>query len=68
MKQLSGTDNLFLVQEKGHQMMHVAALAIYDQSSVPGGKLRFKTSLELLARRLSLAATCWPRASCPRPA
>ena len=35
MKQLSGTDNLFLRMERGHQFMHVAGLGIYDPSTAP---------------------------------
>ena len=52
MKQLSGMDNLFLAMENGHQRMHVGGLGIYDPSSAPGGKVRFKGVLEFFAGRL----------------
>ncbi len=53
MKQLSGMDNLFLALEDGHQHMHVGGLGIYDPSSAPGGKVRFKGILEFFSKRLN---------------
>jgi diacylglycerol O-acyltransferase len=55
MKQLSGTDNLFLQLEHGNQYMHVAGLGIYDPSTAPGGSVRFKEILEFFEARLDLA-------------
>ena len=55
MKLLSGTDNLFLHMEQGNQYMHVAGLGIYDPSTAPGGKVRFKQILDFFARRLDSA-------------
>ncbi|MBF7728980.1 WS/DGAT/MGAT family O-acyltransferase [Pseudomonas sp. N040] len=52
MKQLSGMDNLFLAMENGHQRMHVGGLGIYDPSSAPGGKVRFKGVLDFFSGRL----------------
>ncbi|GAA5316731.1 MAG: wax ester/triacylglycerol synthase family O-acyltransferase [Candidatus Pelagadaptatus aseana] len=52
MKQLSGMDNLFLNQEKRNQYMHVAAMGIYDPSTAPGGKVRFKQVLDFFTSRL----------------
>ncbi len=52
MKQLSGTDALFLNLERGHQYTHVAGLAIYDPSTAPGGKVRFKDVLRFFESRL----------------
>lgn len=52
MQQLSGTDNLFLSQEKGNQTAHVGSLAIYDPSTAPGGTVRFKSILDFFTRRL----------------
>ena len=52
MKQLSGTDDLFLRLERGHQYTHVAGLAIYDPSTAPGGKVRFKDILRFFESRL----------------
>jgi diacylglycerol O-acyltransferase len=52
MKQLSGTDNLFLQMEHGNQHLHVAGLGIYDPSTAPGGKVRFKDVLHFFESRL----------------
>ena len=52
MKQLSGMDNLFLAMDEGHQHLHVAGLGIYDPSSAPGGKVRFKSILNFFVSRL----------------
>ena len=52
MKQLSGTDNLFLRMERGHQFMHVAGLGIYDPSTAPDGRVRFKDILRFFESRL----------------
>jgi diacylglycerol O-acyltransferase / wax synthase len=52
MKQLSGIDNLFLALDQGPQHMHVAGLGIYDPSTAPGGKVRFKSVLNFFVSRL----------------
>jgi WS/DGAT/MGAT family acyltransferase len=52
MKQLSGADSMFLQFERGHNFMHVASLAIYDPSTAPGGKVRFKDVLRHFAARV----------------
>lgn len=52
MKQLSALDNMFLSLEHGNQTMHVASLGIYDPSSAPGGKVRFKQILAHYASRV----------------
>ena len=52
MKQLSGLDNVFLQLERGNQHMHVAGLAIYDPSTAPGGRVRFKDVLRFFEARL----------------
>ena len=52
MKHLSGVDSLFLAMEHGTQHMHVAGLGIYDPSTAPGGKVRFKSVLAFFAARL----------------
>ena len=52
MKQLSGADALYLTLEKqGNQRAHVASLAIYDPSTAPGGKVRFKGVLDFFTQR-----------------
>ena len=52
MKPLSGMDNLFLQMERGNQYMHVASLGIYDQTTAPGGSVRFKQILEFFSHRI----------------
>lgn len=53
MRYLSGLDNLFLEQETHAQHMHVAGLGIYDPSSAPGGKVRFKSILDFFTRQMA---------------
>ncbi|MBB4843680.1 WS/DGAT/MGAT family acyltransferase [Paucibacter oligotrophus] len=55
MKQLNGTDNLFLAMEKGNQTAHVAGLAIYDPATAPGGAVRFKDILKFYEARLNVS-------------
>ena len=52
MKYLSGLDSLFLTMDHGNQLMQVAALGIYDPSTVPGGELRFKSVLSFFDTRM----------------
>ena len=52
MKQLSGADAMFLQLEHGNNFMHVASLAIYDPSTAPGGRVRFKDVLRHFAARV----------------
>jgi WS/DGAT/MGAT family acyltransferase len=52
MKQLSGIDHMFLQMERGNQFMHVAGLGIYDPSTAPAGKVRFKDVLRFFAARI----------------
>ncbi|MES2125847.1 MAG: wax ester/triacylglycerol synthase family O-acyltransferase [Pseudomonadota bacterium] len=54
MEQLSGADSLFLFQEKGNNYNHVAALGIYDPSTAPGGKVRFKDILAHFRSKLDV--------------
>jgi diacylglycerol O-acyltransferase len=53
--QLSGLDALFVNGETPNQPMHIGGLGIYDQSTVPGGKLRFKEILERIESRAHLS-------------
>ncbi len=55
MKQLSGQDRSFLDMESMGTPQHVASVAIYDQSTAKGGKVRFKQILAHLESRLSLS-------------
>lgn len=53
MKQLSGSDSMFLQFERGNNFMHVASLAVYDPSTAPGGGVRFKDVLRFFASRVA---------------
>lgn len=52
MKQLTGLDAAFLYLETPNAPMHIAGLAIYDQSTAAGGKLRFKDIVENVHQRI----------------
>ena len=52
MKQLSGQDAAFLYSDNTHSNSNVTLLHIYDQSTVPGGTLRFKSILAHIEGRL----------------
>ncbi|MGI9321730.1 MAG: wax ester/triacylglycerol synthase family O-acyltransferase [Thiogranum sp.] len=54
-KQLSGQDRSFLDMERMGLPQHVTSVAIYDQKTAPGGKVRFKQILEHLESRLHLS-------------
>ncbi len=55
MKHLSGMDNLFLAMDKGNQHLHVASLGVYDPSTAPAGKVRFKAILSHFSSRLNVS-------------
>ncbi|MBT8109790.1 MAG: wax ester/triacylglycerol synthase family O-acyltransferase, partial [Gammaproteobacteria bacterium] len=55
MKQLSGLDASFLYLETGNMPMHIGGLAIYDQSTAPGGAVTFKDILRFFEKRLHKA-------------
>jgi len=55
MQQLTGIDTLFLTQETERTPLHISPLLIYDPSTAPGGKVRFKDILRLFGSRLHLA-------------
>jgi WS/DGAT/MGAT family acyltransferase len=55
MQQLSGTDSFFLHTERGCVYNHVASLGIYDPSTSPEGKVRFKDILRYFSHRLDLS-------------
>ncbi len=55
MQQLSGMDASFLYLEAGNTPMHIGSLAIYDQSTAPGGKVSFKEILQFFDERLHKA-------------
>ena len=55
MQQLSGMDASFLYFETQNAPTHIGSLAIYDQSTAPGGLVTFKGILANVERRLHLA-------------
>jgi WS/DGAT/MGAT family acyltransferase len=55
MEQLSGLDASFLYLETGNMPMHIGSLAIYDQSTAPGGAVTFKEILRFFETRLHKA-------------
>jgi WS/DGAT/MGAT family acyltransferase len=55
MDQLSGLDASFLYLETGNMPMHIGGLAIYDQSTAPGGTVTFKDILNFFAKRVHKA-------------
>ncbi|RLA31021.1 MAG: wax ester/triacylglycerol synthase family O-acyltransferase [Gammaproteobacteria bacterium] len=55
MQQLSGLDSSFLYLETGTTPMHIGSLAIYDQSTAPGGQVTFKDILQFFKKRLHKA-------------
>jgi diacylglycerol O-acyltransferase len=55
MHQLSGMDSSFLYMETGNTPMHIGSLAIYDQSTAPGGNVSFKEILQFFDERLHKA-------------
>lgn len=54
MKQLSGLDNASLVGEQGNVFNHVGTLLVYDVTTAPGGKVRYRDILGHFKERLHL--------------
>ena len=54
MQQLSGADNVALFAERRNVHNHVGALLVYDVTTAPGGKVRFKDILSHFDQRLYL--------------
>jgi WS/DGAT/MGAT family acyltransferase len=55
MEQLSGQDAMFLHAEIDGLPQHIGGVSIYDQSTAPDGKVRFKQILAMLESRLHLS-------------
>ncbi|MFK8051377.1 MAG: wax ester/triacylglycerol synthase family O-acyltransferase [Woeseiaceae bacterium] len=55
MQQLTGLDASFLYLETTNTPMHIGSLCIYDQSTAPGGHVRFKDILAFYEERLHRA-------------
>ena len=52
MRQLSDQDAVFLYSESAHSNSNVTLLYTYDQTTAPGGKVRFKSILAHIENRL----------------
>ncbi|MGB5326405.1 MAG: wax ester/triacylglycerol synthase family O-acyltransferase [Pseudomonadales bacterium] len=52
MHQLTGLDASFLYMETPTQAMHISGLSIYDQTTAPGGAVRFKEIIANIADRV----------------
>ena len=52
MKQLGAQDSQFLYMETGNNLAHVTGVSVYDPSTAPGGKVRFKDIIEHMKGRL----------------
>ncbi len=55
MQQLSGQDAMFLHAELDGLPQHIGGVNIYDQSTAPNGKVRFKQILNMLQSRVHLS-------------
>jgi WS/DGAT/MGAT family acyltransferase len=55
MQQLSGQDAMFLHAELDGLPQHIGGVSIYDQSTAPGGVVRFKQILAMLENRVHLS-------------
>ncbi len=55
MEQLGGQDASFLYFETPATHMHIGSVALYDQSSAPGGRVRFRDLVDGVRKRLHLA-------------
>ncbi len=55
MRQLRGDDALFLYADSGHANANITLVNIYDPSTAPGGKIRFKGLLRHIESRLHLS-------------
>jgi diacylglycerol O-acyltransferase len=56
MRQLRGDDALFLYADTGNSNANITLVNIYDPSTAPGGKIRFKGLLKHIESRLHLSA------------
>jgi WS/DGAT/MGAT family acyltransferase len=55
LKQLSGLDSMFLYSENSRMPLEVSSIHIYDPSTAPKGKVRFKEVLATIDNRLDQA-------------
>jgi len=54
-EQLSGQDAMFVYAEGHRTPMHIGSLSIYDPSTAPGGKVRYKDILNFVEARIHKA-------------
>ena len=55
MRQLRGEDARFVYAETGHANSNITLVHIYDPSTAPGGRVRFKSLLKYIESRLHLS-------------
>jgi WS/DGAT/MGAT family acyltransferase len=55
MRQLRGEDARFVYAESGHSNSNITLVHIYDPSTAPGGRVRFKGLLKYIESRLHLS-------------
>lgn len=55
MSQLTGMDASFIAMESASSPMHIGSILIYDPSTAPGGKVRFKDILRFYRDRMHLS-------------
>jgi hypothetical protein len=55
MRQLRGEDARFVYAETGHANSNITLVHIYDPSTAPGGRVRFKGFLKHIESRLHLS-------------
>ena len=55
MRQLRGEDARFVYAESGHATSNITLVYIYDPSTAPGGRVRFKGLLRYIESRLHLS-------------
>ena len=55
MRQLRGEDARFVYTETGHANSNITLVHIYDPSTAPGGRVRFKGLLKYIESRLHLS-------------
>lgn len=67
MQQLSGTDDLFLHQEKGNVHTHVAGFGIYDSSTAPGGSVSYEDLRRFFSAQVHKAKVFRRRLIMPPP-
>ena len=63
MRQLRGEDARFVYAESGHANSNITLVYIYDPSTAPGGRVRFKGLLKHIESRLHLLADLSPEAA-----